>query len=101
MLGAAPLVALATWLVVTVLFELLGSERSYAGNFGVSIGKCQEIFHIIGTPENGQCSRRVPKEHKTEMQLAAEVMALKIERHGMRGKRPVPLWYAPEGLARP
>jgi hypothetical protein len=76
---AAPFLAVATWLLVNVLFELFGSERPYANNFGVSIGKCQEIFRIVGTSENGQCSRRVPREHKTEMQLAAEVMALKIE----------------------
>jgi hypothetical protein len=73
--------ALATWFVmISALFELFGSERRYASNFGVSIGKCQEIFQIIGTPENRQCSRRVPREHKTEMQLAVEVMVMKIER---------------------
>jgi hypothetical protein len=77
---AAPFVALATWFVINVLFELFGSERSYASNFGVSISKCQEIFQIMGTPENGQCSRRVAREHKTEMQLAVEVMVMKIER---------------------
>ena len=83
------------------LFELFGSEPRYASNFGVSISKCQEIFQIIGTPENGQCSRRVPREHKTEMQLAVEVMVMKIERQDMRGKRPLQPWQAPEGLARP
>jgi hypothetical protein len=98
---AAPFVALATWFVINVLFELFGSERSYASNFEVSISKCQEIFQIIGTPENRQCSRRVPREHKTEMQLAVEVMVMKIERRDMRGKRPLQPWQAPEGLARP
>jgi hypothetical protein len=98
---AAPFVALATWFVINVLFELFGSERSYASNFGVSISRCQEVFRIIGTPENGQCSRRLPRETRTELQLAVEVIAMKIERQEMRGKRQVPLWYAPEGLARP
>jgi hypothetical protein len=59
------------------------------------------VFRIIGTPENGQCSRRLPRETRTELQLAVEVIAMKIERQEMRGKRQVPLWYAPEGLARP
>ena len=99
---AASFVAFATWFVIiSALFELFGSERRYASNFGVSISKCQEIFQIIGTPENGQCSRRVPREHKTEMQLAVEVMVMKIERQDMRGKRPLQPWHAPEGLARP
>jgi hypothetical protein len=99
---AAPLVAFATWFVtISALFELFGSERRYASNFGVSISKCQEIFQIFGTPENGQCSRRVPKEHRTEMQLAVEVMVRKIERQDVRGKRPLQPWHAPEGLARP
>jgi hypothetical protein len=99
---AAPFVAFATWFVtITALFELFGSERRYASNFGVSISKCQEIFQIFGTPENGQCSRRVPKEHRTEMQLAVEVMVRKIERQDVRGKRPLQPWHAPEGLARP
>jgi hypothetical protein len=98
---AAPFVALATWFVINVLFELFGSERSYASNFGVSISRCQEVFRIIGTLENGQCSRRLPRETRTELQLAVEVIAMKIERQEMRGKRQVPLWYAPEGLARP
>ena len=41
-------------------------------------------------------------EHKTEMQLAVEVMVMKIvERQDMRGKRPLQPWQAPEGLARP
>ena len=99
---AAPFVAFATWFVtISALFELFGSERRYASNFGVSISKCQEIFQIIGTPENRQCSRRVPREHKTEMQLAVEVMVRKIERQDVRGKRPLQPWHAPEGLARP
>ena len=100
---AAPFMALATWFVIiSALFELFGSERRYASNFGVSISKCQEIFQIIGTPENRQCSRRLPREHKTEMlQLAVEVMVMKIERQDMRGKRPLQPWHAPEGLARP
>jgi hypothetical protein len=99
---AASFVAFATWFVtISALFELFGSERRYASNFGVSISKCQEIFQIIGTPENRQCSRRVPREHKTEMQLAVEVMVMKIERRDMRGKRPLQPWQAPEGLARP
>jgi hypothetical protein len=99
---AAPFVAFATWFVtISALFELFGSERRYASNFGVSISKCQEIFQIFGTPENGQCSRRVPKEHRTEMQLAVEVMVRKIERQDVRGKRPLQPWHTPEGLARP
>jgi hypothetical protein len=99
---AAPFVAFATWFVtISALFELFGSERRYASNFGVSISKCQEIFQIFDTPENGQCSRRVPKEHRTEMQLAVEVMVRKIERQDVRGKRPLQPWHAPEGLARP
>jgi hypothetical protein len=101
-LVAAPFVAFATWFVaISALFELFGSERRYASNFGVSVSKCQEIFQIFGTPENGQCSRRVPKEHKTEMQLAVEIMVMKIERQDMRGKRPLQPWHAPGGLARP
>jgi hypothetical protein len=99
---AAPFVAFATWFVtISALFELFGSERRYASNFGVSISKCQEIFQIFGTPENGQCSRRVPKEHRTEMQLAVEVMVRKIERQDVRAKRPLQPWHTPEGLARP
>ena len=102
MLIAASFVALATWFVIiSALFELFGSERRYASNFGVSISRCQEVFRIIGTPENGQCSQRLPRETRTELQLAVEVIAMKIERQEMRGKRQVPLWYAPEGLARP
>jgi hypothetical protein len=88
MIIAVTFVAFATWFVtVSALFELFGSERRYASNFGVSISKCEEIFRIFGTPENGQCSRRVPKQHRTEMQLAVEVMVRKIERQDVRGIR--------------
>jgi hypothetical protein len=86
---AASFVAFATWFVIiSALFELFGSERRYASNFGVSISKCQEIFQIFGILENGQCSRRVPRELKTEMQLAIEVMVMKIERQPRTPKPP-------------
>jgi hypothetical protein len=101
-LVAASFVALANWFVIiSALFEQFGSERRYASNFGVSISRCQEIFQIIGTPENGQCSRRVPKEHKSEMQLAIEIMVMKTEPQDMRDKRPLQPWHASERLAKP
>jgi hypothetical protein len=100
-LVAAPFVALAAWFVIDALFERFGSERRYASNFGVSISKCQELFQTIGTPENGQCSRRVPREHKTEMKLAVEIIVMKLKREDMPDKRPAPPRYAPEGLTMP
>ena len=102
MIIAATFVAFATWFVtVSALFEVFGSERRYANNFGVTISKCEEIYQIFGTPENGQCSRRVPKQQRTEMQLAVEVMVKKIERQDVRRMRRLQPWYTPEELARP
>jgi hypothetical protein len=41
---AAACVALATWFVIiSALFELFGSERRYASNFGVSISKFRKF----------------------------------------------------------
>ena len=96
MLVAPPFVGLATSFAVCLILELFGAERRYASNFGVSISKCQEMFQIVGTSEDGQCSRYVPREHRTEIQLAVEIMILKIERRDMRGKQSLPRWYAPE-----